>query len=53
MLADTRRDLVIAFIAAGSVERYVAFTSEGGEIAVLSELRPRTLLDLWHGRRTR
>jgi DNA-binding NarL/FixJ family response regulator len=55
VLADSRRDLVVALTVVAPLEQYVAFTSAGAEIAVLSrsELSTRSLLDLWHGRKTR
>lgn len=55
ILACARRDLLIVLITAEPFDSYVRSVPEAGQIAVLarSDLSARTLLDLWHGRRTR
>jgi CheY-like chemotaxis protein len=55
VLVQGRRDLVLVLMSADPIELPSGFPPHGGEVRVVAkgELCPRTLLDLWHGRRTR
>jgi hypothetical protein len=55
ILGESRRDLVVILMSVEPIEPPVGLATRGGEIrmVVKQELCPRTLLDLWHGRRTR
>jgi DNA-binding NarL/FixJ family response regulator len=55
ILAEGRRDLVVALMSVDPIEPPLEFAPHGTEIRVVvkPELCPRTLLDIWHGRRTR
>jgi CheY-like chemotaxis protein len=55
ILAASRRDLVVVLMAADPIEPPRLLAERGGEIQIVvkHELCPRTLLDIWHGRRTR
>lgn len=55
MMAARRRNLVVILLSADPPEPPGGFEPRGGQISLMakSELCPRTLLDLWHGRRIR
>lgn len=55
ILVERRRDVVVVLMSADDVDLPPWFPPRGGEIVVVTkrELCRRTLLDLWHGRRTR
>ena len=55
ILTESRRDLLVVLMSADPIEPPPGLTGRGGEIRMIvkQELCPRTLLDLWHGRRTR
>jgi CheY-like chemotaxis protein len=55
ILAESRRDLVVVLMSADPIEPPRGLPGRGGEIqmVVKHELCPRTLLDIWHSRRTR
>lgn len=55
VMVERRRNLVVVLMSVGSVEPPTGYAPRGGEIVFVpkEELCPRTLLDLWHGRRTR
>lgn len=50
-----RRDLVVVLISAAPFHPPPEYAPRGGEIVFVpkQDLCPRTLLDVWHGRRTR
>lgn len=54
-IAERWRDVVVVLISADPVGAGAWFPARGRAIAVVAkqELCPRTLLDLWHGRRWR
>jgi CheY-like chemotaxis protein len=55
ILAESSRDLVVVLMSVDPIDLPLGLAAHGGEIrtVVKHELCPRTLLDLWHGRRTR
>jgi DNA-binding NarL/FixJ family response regulator len=55
ILAESRRDLVVVLMSADPIEAPHGLAGHAGEIqmVVKHELCPRTLLDIWHSRRTR
>ncbi len=55
VLVRSRRDLVLVLMSADLTELPPGFPPFGGQVLLVTkqELCPRTLLDLWHGRRTR
>jgi CheY-like chemotaxis protein len=55
VLAGRRRGALVILLSADPVEPPAGFPPPGAEIPFVAkaELCPRTLLDLWHGRRTR
>lgn len=55
ILVQSRRDLVLVLMSADPIELPPGFPPNGGQVLVVTkqELSPRTLLDLWHARRTR
>jgi DNA-binding NarL/FixJ family response regulator len=55
ILAESRRDLVVVLMSVDPIEPPLGHSGRGGEIqmVVKQDLGPRTLLDIWHGRRTR
>ncbi len=55
ILAEARRDLVVVLMSVEPIDSALGFATHGGEVqmVVKQDLCPRTLLDLWHGRRTR
>lgn len=55
LMAQRRRDLVVILMSADPLDPATRVPQSGGQINLVAkqELCPRTLLDLWHGRRTR
>jgi CheY-like chemotaxis protein len=55
IMVQRRRDLVVILMSVDPPEPPPGFAARGGQINLIAkqELCPRTLLDLWHGRRTR
>jgi CheY-like chemotaxis protein len=54
-LVERHRNVIVVLMSADLIDRPPRFAPGNGEIVIVAkeELSPRTLLDLWHERRTR